>query len=309
MKHPYDATRLLKWYPRQWRERYGDEFVAFVDDTLAGQRPTGRFLLSIALGAARERGHSSGLLGAQQSPATQVRAGSLLIFCAWSVFIFAGASFSKLSEHSAQAMTNGTGSLARIGFDIVALCGALGMILVLVGACVVLPSFIDLLRTGNWPSIRPRVHFALFSTSLVIGVLVPLALWAHHLTVSQRNGSDGAYAAAFVAWALLIALTLVSWDRVVVECVATMNLSPRVLRIEARLAAVVSLMMVAITIGAALWWANVARSAPWFLQGTTSGTAASPLTPNLIVTLGLMLCAACIGAFGVRRIALSWSRV
>jgi hypothetical protein len=298
----------LKWYPRKWRERYGDEFVAYLDDELAGRRPTLRFLFSIALGAARERGHASGLLGAEHAPVTQVRAGSLLIFCAWSVFMFAGASFSKLSEHSAQAMTNGTGSLARIGFDVVASCGALGMILVLVGACVALPSFIALLR-DDWPSIRPRVLVALFSTTSVVGVLVPLAIWAHHLTESQRNGSDGAYSAAFVVWAILIALTLVSWDRMVVQCVSMMNLSPRVLRVEAQLAAAVSLMMVAITVGAALWWVDVARNAPWFLQGTTSATASSPLTPNLIVTLGLMLGAACLGAFGVRRIAHSWRRV
>jgi hypothetical protein len=30
---------LLRWYPRAWRERYGEEFLAVVEDTLDGSRP------------------------------------------------------------------------------------------------------------------------------------------------------------------------------------------------------------------------------------------------------------------------------
>jgi hypothetical protein len=307
-RRPYDATRLLKWYPPAWRARYGDEFVAFVDDTLAGERPTAGFVFSIALGAVRERGHESGLVGTRQAPTVQSRAGALLVLCAWSVFMFAGASFSKLSEHSAQAMPAGSGSLANVGFVIVAFSGALGMIVVLVGAGVALPSFVNFLRSGGWQVARQRVRLALALTALVLAVIVPLTLWAHHLTSLQRNGGDGPYSAAFVAWAILIALTLVSWDRVIVQCVAKMDLSPRILRVEARLAVVVSFLMVAITVGAACWWADVAGNAPWFLQGASDGSSSSPFTPNLIITLALMVGASGAGAIGVSRIARSWSR-
>jgi hypothetical protein len=31
-------ARLLRWYPRAWRERYGEEFLALVEDTLGGRR-------------------------------------------------------------------------------------------------------------------------------------------------------------------------------------------------------------------------------------------------------------------------------
>jgi len=33
------VARLLRWYPPAWRERYADEFVAMVEDTLDGRRP------------------------------------------------------------------------------------------------------------------------------------------------------------------------------------------------------------------------------------------------------------------------------
>ena len=34
-----DAAKLLRGYPRGWRERYGEEFLAMVEDSLDGERP------------------------------------------------------------------------------------------------------------------------------------------------------------------------------------------------------------------------------------------------------------------------------
>jgi hypothetical protein len=222
--------------------------------------------------------------------------------------MFAGATFSKQSEHFARAMPAGSSSGARVGFDVVASCGALGMILVLIGACVALPSFINFLRSGGWTVARRRIRRALAITVVALGAIVPLTLWSQHLTTVQRNGGDGAYSGTFVAWAIVIALTLVSWDRVALQCVATMTLSPRVLRTEALLATAVSLLMITMTVGAAFWWAVVGTNAPWFLQGANYGSTSSPVTPNLIITLALMLVAACAGALGVSRIARAWRR-
>ncbi len=301
-RRPFDATRLLKFYPPGWRARYGDEFVAYVEDTLAGGRPSARFVLSIASGAVRERGHEAGLLGGHDA-SEQSRAGSLLVLCAWSVFMLAGASFSKMSEHSAHALPAGSGSLSNVSYDIVASCGALGMALVVVGACVALPTFVRFLRHGGWTSARRRIQLALALSVMVVGLIMPLALWAHHLTSIQRNGGDGAYSGAFVAYAALVALTLLSWDRVAVTCATAMTWPPRVLRAEALLAAAVSSLMIVITVGTAVWWAEIASNAPWFLQGLRSGASSSPFTSNVIVTLALMVLAASAGAFGLSRIA------
>jgi hypothetical protein len=280
--------------------------VTYVEDALDGARPTPGFVLSIAVGAVRERGHQSGLFGDRPTPVAQVRAGSLLVLGAWSVFILAGASFSKLSEHFARAMPAGSSLPARVGFDIVAASGALGTILVLIGALVALPSFAAFLRSGGWTAARRRILPALVGSVLALGALVPVALWAHHLTTVQRNGGNSAYSYAFVAWAMVCVLTLVSWVRVVVLCVTRMDLSPRVLHSEAQLATAVSFLMVTITCGAAFWWAEIASNAPWFLQGASDGTTSSPLAPNVVLTVALMLITACVGAFGVSRIVRSW---
>lgn len=49
--------QLLRWYPRDWRERYGEEFLTLVEDTLDGRRPGWRLRLGVARAGLRERGH------------------------------------------------------------------------------------------------------------------------------------------------------------------------------------------------------------------------------------------------------------
>ena len=57
---PEDAglAKLLRWYPRAWRERYGEEFLAMVEDGLDGERVTWRLTVSVARAGLRERGRA-----------------------------------------------------------------------------------------------------------------------------------------------------------------------------------------------------------------------------------------------------------
>jgi hypothetical protein len=48
-------SRLLRWYPRAWRERYGDEFLAMVEDGLDGRRPGWRLRFGVVGAGLRER--------------------------------------------------------------------------------------------------------------------------------------------------------------------------------------------------------------------------------------------------------------
>jgi hypothetical protein len=51
-------ARLLRWYPRAWRDRYGDELAAVIQDDLDEGRPAWRLRLSVAGGGERGRaGH------------------------------------------------------------------------------------------------------------------------------------------------------------------------------------------------------------------------------------------------------------
>lgn len=304
------AHKLLQWYPLEWRQRYGEELIAMIDDTIGESRPTLRFRWNIARAGLRERGHATGLLGAQSDRQHQVRAGALLVLCSWSAFVVAGATFQKQSEHFAGYLgANSTRTLATVAYDVIALMGVVGSLAVLVGAVVVLPSFISFLRQGGWRRVRRQLTAAGLLTLATIGGVLGLEGWAHGLSAVQRNGGDANYSFAFVVVALVLTATIIQWTVVGVVAVRRMALSAHVLRIEALLAYVVTFAMVVITGGVAFWWAVMGLTSPGFFRGATIGGASMALTPNLVVMALLMLTASLCGLFGSARILHGWQRI
>jgi hypothetical protein len=298
---------LLRWYPPAWRERYGEELVVLMEDH-SGEQPLSRKVkLSLIRAGLRERFHESGLVGGQLSPTERARAGALLVLCAWTAFVVAGASFSKASEHFAQALSVSSRAIPQAAFDVVAALGVIGATLVAVGALAALPAFVHFVRVGGWPSIRGHVLRASVLTAVTVGAVVPLSAWAHHLDELQRNGGDGVYSGAFVAWALLVAATLAQWTAAGVVAVRRIDFTRRVLHFEATLAVVVAGTMALITAATALWWGTMAADAPWFLQGAQTGTSPPPFNVQLALTVALMLGALLVATYGVVRVARSWA--
>jgi hypothetical protein len=303
------VTGLLRWYPPAWRERYGDELVALMEDDLGGRRPTVGFRLSVAVGGVRERAHGAGLLGDTLPRAERARSASLLVLCAWTVFVLAGASFSKLSEHFDGAVPTASRSLPTRAFDSVVVAAAVGGVLVVAGALVAVPAFARFLRHGGWAAVRRQVIRAATVTAVTVGVTCALVPWAHSLTPTQRNGGSVPYGLAFLAWAALVAMTLILWTAVAVAAGRRVELSDRALALESALATVVAAAMVAMTVATAVWWGALATRAPWFLHGAPAGSGGSSFDPRLALTTGVMLVAASTGVYGAVRIGRSRARV
>lgn len=302
-----ERAALLRWYPPAWRERYGEELVVLMEDYSDEQQPTLKVKLSLVWAGLRERVHESGLVGVQPSPVERARAGSLLVLCAWTAFVLAGASFSKASEHFAQALPVASRAIPEGAFDVVVALGIMGVTLVVLGAVATFPAFVQFVRVGGWSSIRRYVLRAIVFTVVTVGAVIPLSVWAHHLNEFQRNGGDGLYSWVLAAWALLAAATLAQWTAAGVVAARTIDLTRRVLHFEAILAVAVAGTMVVITAATALWWGAVAKDAPWFLEGTASGTSPSPFNVQLALTMALMLAALLVAAYGVVRVAHSWT--
>ena len=309
MKSNARSHNLLRWYPEEWRQRYGDELIAMIEDTIGDGRPTLKFRWSIARAGLRERGHTSGLFGAQRNLQHQVRAGALLVLCSWSVFIVAGALFVKQSEHFARSVPPSSRSIATSLYDVIAVMGVVGSLAVLVGAFAALPSLRSFVSNGGWRLVRRHATIASLFCLATIATLIGLRGWAHELSVGQRNGGDTYYSLVFSILALLVIAAVTECTVVGVVAVRRMTLSRRVLRFEARLAYGVTLAMVVSTIGVALWWSVVGLAAPWFFQGTNAGSSSLALTPNLVVIMVLMLSSSLSGLFGSARILHGWRRI
>ncbi len=296
---------MLRWYPPAWRARYGEELVALLEDDLGERRAPGRMAVSLRWAGLRERLHGSGLTGGDRPAGDRMRAGSLLVLCAWAACMVAGASFSKASEHFAGALPAGSGALPQDAFDAVVALGALGGCLVLLGAALALPAFRRLVSGHEGRRlVRRHVARAGALTALAAVALVPLSLWAHHLDGFQRNGGNGGYVGAFVLWGFMAAASLALWTGAAVAVVRRLDLSGRVLRAEALLAVALQVLIVGLATAVGLWWAAMASEAPWFVATRAAvGTNPAPVDPQLVLTLGLMTLASVVASYGVVRIA------
>jgi len=307
-----DGVGLLRWYPQAWRDRYGDEFTALMEDSLDGRRPGARFRLSVAWAGLRERGHREHLLGTAGPAADRARVGSVLVLAAWSAFVVAGSSFAKLSENFRLAVPAPSKGVATSAFDAVFILAFVAGSLVVVGIAIAVPAFVRFLWAGGWSSIAGHVLRAAAATVAAAAALVATVLVARTLTQAQRNGDllyhpvVWYYVVAFVLTALLIAAAIALWTVAAVAATRRMTLPRRVLSGEAVLAAAVMGAMTLMTAATALWWVTVASSAPWFLQGVRPGAAVSRFDPNLAATMLLMLLATAVAAYGTSRVAQSW---
>ncbi|MGO9150118.1 MAG: hypothetical protein ACLP1E_09195 [Acidimicrobiales bacterium] len=310
-----DFSALLRWYPSRWRARYGEELAAMVEDSLDGRSPTHRLRFSIAWAGLRERGHETGMLGDTTPAADRVRTGSLLVLCAWAAFVVAGASFAKIAENFDLAVPVRSQALSTDSYYSLCAGALIAGTLVLAGAAIAVPAFARFLRAGGWRSIRGHVLRAATATVVAVVAVLGLVALARTLTPEQRNGDllyhsvVWYYLVPFVLTMLVIVATLALWTVAAVVVARRLELSRRVLSVEAALAVAVAVTMPLMTAATALWWGAVASGAPWFIQGARPGSSASAFSANLAATMALMLVACAVAGFGLSRVARAWGRM
>jgi hypothetical protein len=184
------TVRQLRWYPKSWQDRYGEELIMFMQDRYGGDRLPLGSRLSLVTGGLRERARQSGLYGDSVPPLDRVRGGVLVVLGAVAAFAVAGASVQKSSEHFDVAL----GPIRQIhvlpdnAFTVVQTAGTLAACITLVGAIFAVPAFLRFLRSGGWPQIRNHVARAATASAITAGMTVWLVLWA---TVSvASNAAD-----------------------------------------------------------------------------------------------------------------------
>ena len=92
------AARLLRWYPRAWRARYGDEFTELLIAEFAERPRSWRRSADVARGGLLARLTGAGLTGHELAPPEQVRAGLATAVCSLAAFLaFGVAMWSQLA--------------------------------------------------------------------------------------------------------------------------------------------------------------------------------------------------------------------
>ena len=306
MKRRDHVRRLLRWYPAGWRERYGDEFLALVEDRLHETPLTVRLRLSIAIAGMRERCYGSGLIGTRSTVSTQRRSGSLMVLVAWSIMIVGGASLAKMAEHFMVSLPTTFRGTATFAYDATAVAGIVGTGLVLFGVIIALPGFVRLLRANEWPQVRRTISRSVLSSVALIVATIGLASWAHHLNSTQRNGGAALYSAAFMVFALVVVITIGLWTRASVAAASRIDFTPRELLWESSIALGVCLSSMVVVTAATAWWIQMSLHAPWFLSGTLSGTSGSPWSARVLFTVLVMALATVTALWGGLRVVMTY---
>jgi hypothetical protein len=217
--------RLLRWYPRAWRVRYGDEFVATVEDVLDGGTPTLRLRLSVAWAGLRERGH---LVKREANVTTWALAGPIV------ALIFADLPLSLRTPLPPARVWLATSALdAELGF------AALGGAAILASALLAAPVFGQFLRAGGWPRIRRRVGWAAAATvAVAAGGALAWTVLASGAETFDRLNASGDYFLGIAGTALLLAVAFGLWTRTAISTARHLGLSRRIRAAEKVLVAV-----------------------------------------------------------------------
>ena len=251
---------LLRWYPRAWRERYGEELLALIQDTVDDGRPTWRLRLGVIGGGLRERAHQAGRAGTAAVRRTPSRylmvvpAGLVLANVPWNLK-------ASLPPSRAWQSTAAFGALAGV----VAFTG----VCVLAGGLVAAPAFVAFLRAGGWPKIRRRVAWAAGATVPAVGGLAGLVLGQRSMSIAQLSQS-WAYGIGVAATSLALVVALGLWASAAAATAKHLKLATRARAAQVLLAAVTMTAALAIVPANLLWLAAIQSSLAWLAVGVAN---------------------------------------
>ncbi len=284
--------RMLRWYPPSWRSKYGEGMVALLEDTYGtGKIPLGaRF--SIVRAGSIERARETGLMGRAASSLERQRTGSLLVLCGWAGFMLAGTLFAKFTDNWGASSSNADRGLVKVIYGTVQWVGAAGLLLVLVAALMVLPSLNRLARSGAWTSVRRPVLRAVGAAAVILASTAGIALWAHHLSYRDRNGSLVSYGVAVSCWSIAVGVAVAIGTSAAVSITRRLDLSIRKVRSLSSFAMALTFFMAVILAAMVAWWRIEALHAPAFMRnGIGNGflVTSSSFPPALVVASFIML--------------------
>jgi hypothetical protein len=269
------AGRLLRWYPKAWRSRFGEEFAELLISDIR-ERPRSRARTAdVARGGIVARLAEAGLCGCAPEAPEQVRTTLAALICCVAVFLGCGAAmWSQLTTGWQWSEPDATGtavamvmmSAAMLAFAILAVLAALPvaasaarsrgkalagpLVLFLAGAVVV---FLGGRHFGNgWPGTGGHPWGR---QGLVPGGIAAFA-WASTLSVSSywvHPSALAGFPAAELAWMAVSPLAVACAVAGAAQVVRRSALSPGALLFEARLGVAACGVMVVFLGGFCSW--------------------------------------------------------
>jgi hypothetical protein len=268
--------KLLRWYPRAWRERYGEEFVALIQDTLDGRRPTWRLRLSVALAGLRERCYqATRTLGAaaKRHPAVDW----------WLGLVMLGQCITLMPLNLKASIPQARAWQGTAVLDALLAIAAFTCAAVLAGALVAFPAFVRFLQAGGWPKVRRRIAWAAGATVVAGGAFTGFVVAQRSLSLAQES-QPGFIPVVFAA-SLPLVVALGLWTSAVTGLRKDLKLAPRARAAEVVLGAVIASAVSATVSTYFIWVFTVQLLVPWLLVAAVGLALTLSLTAPMRIRL------------------------
>jgi len=311
------ARRLLLWYPRAWRARYGDEFAELLIDERAELGPSWRRCANVAATGLRARLAAAGLAAHPVDPQAASAAGlAAMACCAAAAAATGGVMWSQLATGLQWSVPENAAITKAIGLLSAAIV-MLAVAALLAAAPVAWAVAITALRGGGRRLLAPAAMIAAGAIVLVAGthhfasswpgtgghllvhqILVPGRVaafgWAATMSITSYWGHPAALAAfppSQLAWMVISPAAAGCLLTGIAKMLRRVRMSPRVFRYETCVGhlAVAGL---AVSVAGALSWIAAAGDGP-----------AAPFRAGLIDrgALGVLALAAVAATAALRR--------
>jgi len=242
--------KLLRWYPRAWRERYGDEFLALVEDALDGRGPGWRLRLGVARSGLRERGHQVRLTGRRVVPRLARDPGLAAI---------AGGYLIAIAAH---VLGPSSGRQADVILGaLIALAGLAGLAL-LAGGLAALPALARRPRAGRGPKPGRGLAGAVVAIVATAAALAWLTFWSGTSSPTPLSTSP-ACMAGLMGTVVALAAALRQWAGVT----RRLELAPLLRTAESGLGTVAVPVIMVLTCVTVVWYSVLSSPAFWLVWG------------------------------------------
>ena len=280
---------MIQLYPRAWRERYGEEFGALLEESPASVRD----VWDVALGVldawsfpqvAHER--SVAFMG------SRMRRSVLMVLWGWVGVVAAGVGFRKMTEYDDFVRAARENAPVGAAFDAVVVGALVALAAVVVGGLpIVFAALREALDDG-----RKDVPLLLCVPPLSLGVFVGYVLVLVRVVEPIIGGSavqDPVNVALFLSIVAMFLLAAVASAASVSAAVGRSGVGGRLYRFALYPAALAASSMVVVSAATAVWGLALWAEAPALFSGD-EGLLATPTAASWLAILAVM--GLCTGA-------------
>lgn len=276
------SRHLLRLYPAAWRDRYGDELAALLDDCPSSPA----LVFDVLLGVLDARLHCAALTRKVFDMIARLRSTAIAVFCAYIAFVVAGMGYQKMSEYEDFSAAGQAHPIIGLAHNAIVVVAGVALLAVLAGG---LPLAAAALRFAL--AHRRRDVLALFAVPVVaLAALVGygfVALRFANQGIAQSGAATTTGKHLFLGLIAVFVLGAVASSAAVSLAIARSQIGERLYRFALTPTVITALAMAVMFAADLAWGLGLRASEPALFAGNggivSTSTAASWLVQTVIM--------------------------